>query len=446
MANIIQKVANLISPNLWGGYSLPDQKKEPSKKNLAGFISPVQLQRVRQDILSWREALTEAESVWYPQRVRMQRLYIDTILNGHVASCIDRRKDLTLLRDWQFCIDDKPQENITELFNKTWFASLIDFSLDAIFFGYSLIQLGDCINDEFPDLRIIKRWNVSPDRLNITRMTYSTTGLMFLEGEYHDWNVYVTTPNDIGTSICGYGLLYKVALYEIYLRNLLGFNGDFVELFAQPYRVGKTSKSQEGERAEMEETLRQMGSSGYAVIDPEDHIEFLETALGGSGYKGYADLEARCEKKISKLILGHADALDSTPGKLGSNNGKESPSYKALIDKQTKDGAFITNVINDMLLPRLRNIGFAIPDNCLFKFKNDAEEQEIREKEDIANKAAADIAYTLKQAGLQMDAKYLSDRTGIPVEEILAPLPSFNTTKSLNSSVKNKLEKLYGKG
>ena len=62
-------------------------------RNLTNYIAPVQLQRMRHDVAMWREAVVEAENAWYPHRVRMQRLYIDVILNGHVFSLMERRKD-----------------------------------------------------------------------------------------------------------------------------------------------------------------------------------------------------------------------------------------------------------------------------------------------------------------------------------------------------------------
>ena len=72
------------------------------KRDLRNIIAPVQLQRIRQDVQTWREVVAEAENAWYPHRVKAQRLFIDTINNGHVYACMERRKDLTLLRKWEF--------------------------------------------------------------------------------------------------------------------------------------------------------------------------------------------------------------------------------------------------------------------------------------------------------------------------------------------------------
>jgi len=435
---------NKVKNFAFGGGSMNPELETKDNKNLTNYPAPVQLQRIKQDIMSWRDALNEAENVWYPHRVKLQKLFIDTVINGHVSACIDRRKDLTLLRKWEFVNrEGKVDQKTTDMFmdtvkgqsqNKEWFNKFLNHSLDSIYFGYSLISLGDVINGEFPDLDIVKRWNVSPDRMNVTNFTYSISGAKFEDEPYRNWHVYVKTYNEIGTSKSGYGLLYKVANYEIFLRNVAGFNGDFVELFSQPYRVGKTTKKAgDPDYDAMAGAMQQMGSSGWALIDPQDEIEFLETALGGTGYQGYADFELRLEKKISKIILGHADAIDSVPGKLG-NSGEKAPAERAMEDKQTKDGAFIANVVNNSLLVKMRELGFAIPEETIAVLKNDAEIMEL-------NNAVIAQAVEMFKANLTMDGDYFTEQTGIPVTA--PPAPVVPAIPKLNESVKNKLEKIY---
>ena len=405
----------------------------PAKIKTAAKIGivPVQLSRIYQDSQSRRDAIAEAERAYFPFRYKMQQLFLNTTDNLHIKSCMERRKDLTLLRDWYFGEKDKPNEVVTELMNTKWFTSFLNYALDGLFYGYTLIYLGDLVNGKFPKISVVKRWNISPDRYEVGSFPYMPHGINFIEEEgIKDWYVYVETPNEIGTSPCGYGILYDVSVAEIFLRNLLGFNGTFVELFAQPFRHGKTTKTNEDERAEFEQAIINMGSSGYAITDPTDEILFIETALGGTGYKAYDNLEMRLQKLISKMILGHADAMDSVPGKLGAGNGADNPVFQAMQDKQTKDGAFIENIVNDILLPKLRVLGFPIPDDCMLCFKNDAEIMET------AN-TVSDLAVKVKQAGLQMDAAYFTEQTGIKVSAPVAPTPQ------LKPSIKNKLREIY---
>jgi phage gp29-like protein len=396
-----------------------DTSPQAVRRNLTNFITPVQLQRLKVDIAEWRRAIDEAEQAFYPHRVRMQRIYIDTVLNGHVWAAMDRRRDLTLLRKYKFLgqpdadgvrAENKELKTMFEGF--TWFNDFLGYGLDAQGYGYSLISLGDIINTEMVDVSLVRRWCVSPDRELVSSMVYTVDGVRWSDPAYKPWHIYVKTPTEHGVGKCGYGYLYKVALYEIIMRNVLGYNSDFVELYAQPYRVGKTSKTNEDERADMELALQSMGSNGYAVIDPNDEITFLETALGGTGWKGYENLEDRCKKFVSKIILGHADALDSTPGKLGGGqDGEQSPVAKALSDKQTKDGRFIQPIVNRELIPRLKELGFKIPDGWEFVFDNDDELVEQREREDKNNQATAQVAKTMKESGMEMDEVYFTERT-----------------------------------
>jgi phage gp29-like protein len=409
-----------------------DSNPQAVKRNLTNFITPVQLQRLRVDIGEWRRSQDEAELAYYPNRVRMQRIYIDTTLNGHVWAAMDRRRDLTLLRKYKFL--GPPNKDGVRAENKdlklmfegfTWFNDFLTYTLDAQGYGYSLISLGDIVSSEMQGVNLVRRWNVSPDRELVSTIIYAVDGASWNDPAYKPWHIYVKTPTEHGVGKCGYGYLYKVALYEIIMRNVLGYNADFVELYAQPYRVGKTSKTNEDERAEMEHALQSMGSSGYAVIDPNDEIEFLETALGGTGWKGYENLEDRCKKFISKIILGHADALDSTPGKLGGGqDGEQSPVAKALSDKQTKDGRFVQPIVNRELIPRLRDLGLQIPEGWEWTLDNDDEQVEQREREDKNNAVTATIAQTMKNAGLKMSAQYFQERTGIECEEIAEPDPN----------------------
>jgi hypothetical protein len=410
MANIFQQGYNYF-------FNRQSDSKEVISKNLSRYISPLQLERIRQDVGTWREAIREAESAYYPYRVKMQRIYQDTILNGHVFSCMERRNDLTLLRDFSIKIGEEDNDEWTKFLNDSWFHLWMAYGLDALAYGYQLVALGDLENNTFPNLTIIKRQNISPDRLNVTTLSYQNFGIQFLEEPYKDFHSYFKTPTENAASLCGYGYLYKVAIYEIYLRNLLGANADYVQTYGQPYRVGKTPKTQEAERAEMLEMLLSMGSSNAAVIDPEDSIEFISSAGGGSNVDSYDNLELRLEKKVSKVILGHADAMDSTAGKLGSEQGEDSPVAKALRDKKTKDGSYIENMVNGDLLPKLRDLGFNIPMDAVFSFKNDEEKEELREREDKSNAATAIIMKTISDAGGEPDWKYFSDRTGIKVEK-----------------------------
>lgn len=425
-------------------------ENSPAKRNIqnpSSYIYKQQLARLKQDIMAWRKAIDEVEQPWFPQRVKIQQLYQDTVLNGHVHACMEKRKRLTILKEFCFIgSDGKENEELTKLFRKKWFYNFMNYALDAQAYGYSLIGLGEIVNDKFPNMSLVRRYNVSPERYLIQHFMYSITGLNFMDDRVMDdygnriidWTAWIDTPSESGVTRCGNGYLYKVGLYEIFLRNILGYNGDFVELYSQPYRVGKTDKTEGPERDELERALRDMGSSGYAIIDPVDEIDFLETALGGTGYKGYESLESRCEAKVSKVILGHASAIDSTPGKLGNPQDVE----KALEETGQVDQRFFMDYMNETFIDKLRILGFDIPFGTEFKFKNDKEAQEHETAENTMNLAVAEIAKTMKDAGMEMDENYFTDRTGIKFVKT-APIDITNTAPTFGDKIQAKLKNLY---
>jgi hypothetical protein len=426
------RVSNVFLPN-----------KRVGKK---AHISPGQMNRIRQDAVTRKQAIEEAELSYYPFRVKLQRLYLNTAENGHIMACVERRKDLTLLRKWEFKnASGEVDKKVTDLFfdtidgktiKKAWFNNFISFSLDAIYYGYSLIYLGDIVNNEFVNSEVIKRWHVSPDRYIVSSYEYMTTGVNFLENEeIKDYYVYVPTPNKLGTSPCGYGIYYELSLYENLMRNLLGLNADYLEVNIAPFRQIKTYKTEERERAELEQIARDMGSNGYALTDPEDEIIFHPSGGSGTGYNAFDNSERRLEDKASQIILGHADAIKSIPGKLG-NDGEESPAQQALEDKQTKDGEFILAIVNKTLFDKMRALGFNIPEGTTACMLNDNEENENAQQ--IVN-----IAVEMKKGGLQMDAKYFTEKTKIPVSDI-QPAVSTNQ-QNLSAKITNKLKSMYGK-
>jgi hypothetical protein len=246
-------------------------------------------------------------------------------------------------------------------------------------------------------------------------------------------------------SKCGYGLLYKVALYEIIMRSLIGWNTDYSERFGMPTTIIKTVKDDEEERGKAEEAAQKLGSSGYMILDINDEFEFAETKGGqGTGWQTYDNLEGRCKKTISFLILGHEDAASSQPGKMGGQQGAKnldqdaSPIGQALAACESKDARFEENIVNNHLIPKLIKLGIPLPLGKKYKLKNDKERELQSTKETKKALDWATVAYTMSQAGLEMDEKQFADKSGVTASKVIEPpAPSFS------GGMKEKLAKLY---
>ena len=406
----------------------PDLPKKDANKLITAYHLP----RVRQDIGNWREAMQEMERRYVPYRVKSQILYQDVAINGHFFACMRKRKDMVMLKKWAIVDENNNiNEKWTAWITQKWFKDLLSYSHDAICYGYSFINWTGIENNRLKNLHLIQRQFISPDRNQIAMYPYAPVGKDIDDKDLLDWTLYVPTPSDHGISPCGYGLFYSVGIYEIILRNLLGQNTDFVELFSQPIRWAKSTK-REGEEYDMlERAMKDMGSSAYIITDPTDEIALLQSNSIGPSYQSFADLEQRCEKKISKILLGHADAMDSVPGKLGSGQGgkdKElTPVQQALADTEASDIEFITSVLNDSFIDKMRNIGFDIQTGLKFAVLNDKEEVEIKKQQDEQLGQAATYAKTFHDAGLKIPAEWLKERYDVPFEEVAAPVAGNET-------------------
>lgn len=106
--------------------------------------------------------------------------------------------------------------------------------------------------------------------------------------------------------------------------------------------------------------------------------------------------------------------MDSTAGKLGSDaNGSAVQALKAI---QTADGRFVTNLINSQLIPKMRQIGFDLPEGIYFEFSDNEMEQEEEAMELDRQLKVANLALKLKQAGLSVLPEWVTEKTEIPVE------------------------------
>ncbi len=442
---IMDRPKNLFSPLGTGiggnqmSYILPPNMRPPNPKDLRTYIAPVQFARVRADISSIVEAVSEAEQGFYPHRVKLQRLFMGIDDNLFIKSCIERRRELTLLRDFHF-EDDKGNidEKTTELFQKEWFYDFRIHAWNAKLYGYSLIQISDIDKSTgVPyEISIVPREHVSPDRKNVTTFIYSIGGAVFQPQETKDYRVtendfsghaiWVPTISEQGHSSCGYGMYYNLAVAAVFLRNNLGFNADYVEMFAQPFRHAKTNHIPNSpEWNQLAKLLNDMGNSGWAITGMDDLIDFVDANKSGTGYQSYDNLEHRLKSEAAAFILGHPSAMQVTPGRLGSSQGgQQSPEQAAIQDKQTADGKSETRIVENAL-PKFRKLGMKIPEGVRYILSNDDEEFQAQKRQNDTNLVYFSGLAQAKAAGLEIaDEEQVEEMTKIKFTKVEEPTPA----------------------
>ena len=122
----------------------------------------------KKDIASWRRAWQIAISVDNPRRLSLYDIYADALVDGHITGCIEQRKSKTLSRPFKLTDKDGTEHpEASAIFEREWFHDFLDLALDAIFWGHSLIEMGEVIKDEegmrFASVKIIPRKHVIPE-------------------------------------------------------------------------------------------------------------------------------------------------------------------------------------------------------------------------------------------------------------------------------------------
>lgn len=391
-------------------------KKLPEKGNVTNAIKIQQtLYRTRQDIGTWRSALTQAENIQYPQRQNLYRLYKDVVMDAHLTACINTRKNLILGQEFIVCDNEgNVNEEKTMFLQKKWFYDFVCYALDSIYYGHSLIQFGDIVSDEFSYVELVPREYVKPEFKIVANNPASFTGINYTEPLYDRWSIGVGGDRDLG-------LLAKATPYVLWKKIATTAWSEYAEVFGTPIRIGKTNVRDNQTRSNMEQFLKNMGTSSYAVVDTDDIIEMIESNKSDA-HEVFDMLIERCNSEISKLILGQTGTTDEK-----SYSGSANVHERILKQYEEADEIFIENIFKYQLVPLLNKHGFGF-ENLVIKTKED-------NKFSDEEKAKIDMEL-LKYYKIPSD--YIESEYGTPVEEKVKEPEEDNVKK-----VKNKLEKYY---
>jgi hypothetical protein len=381
-------------PNLSYPKNSADKRKQPQKARLAPQIQQFNLARAREDLRTWKEAVISAESILYPRRWLLARVYRQVVFDAHLSSLVQTRKLMTLGKPYQL-VNEKGEEqpDKTALLESQWFRKFLDYTLDSLFYGYSLVELGDIDKNGYTDISRLPDEYVVPE-FGILQKTQGDTegGIRYTGQPYADWCIGIGEPRDLG-------LFHKAAPLVLWKQNVIGAWSEFAEIFGMPFRMGMTDIQNEELRSNMVEMLREMGGAGWGVFHSEDKISFIETTKTDA-YQVYKEFIDLADQQLSKLILGQTGTTDEKAF-AGSAKVHQDIAHQYI----QADGRFVEFVINDQLLPRMLLHGFPVQ-GLKFRF-NTLEKLSLQEQFDMVKEL---LPYK------HIPDEWIRDRFGIPAE------------------------------
>lgn len=308
-----------------------------------------------QDIARWRTAWQMALNVERPDRRRLHQLYIDTEIDGHLSGAVQQRNGMT--KQKSFRITDKDgneNKELSELFESAWFKDFIDYALQSIYWGHSLIELGNVVEGadgslKYDEVNLVPRNHVIPEYGVILKKEDDEikSGYNYKKEPLADWVVEVGKKDNLG-------LLLKATPHCISKRHSGSFWDQFEEIFGMPLRIAKTTSRDEKDRAKIEQMMQNLGAAAWALFPEGTEVELKETSKTDA-YQVYDMRIERCNSELSKIILCQTMTIDN-----GSSKSQSQTHLEVFKNLVAGDADMIRDVVNDKLIPRMIKHGFPL--------------------------------------------------------------------------------------
>ena len=295
------------------------------------IIRLTQPKRFNIDTSDFMAAIHAAENVDYAQRTKLYDLYTDILLDAHLSSVIDKRKNAVLSSSVEFQRNGKPDDAINEQILSPWFYRCVSDILDARFWGFSLLQFYK--NNEWIDYDLVPRKHVEPIRKLILSRQTDIQGISW--DEFSDL-LFVGRDADLG-------LLAKAAPWVIYKRNTTADWAQFSEVFGMPIQEYIYDTDDEDARERALQDANSIGSLATFIHGKDTELQLREAGNKAGSADVYERLVERCNSEISKLILGNTLTTES------SDNGTQALGtvHKKVEESVAKaDREYVLKVLN----------------------------------------------------------------------------------------------------
>lgn len=353
----------------------------------------------RKDIGQWRRAWQYAINVDNPNRRALYDIYRDTETDLHLSGCIEQRRGFVLSRSFHIVDASGVEvEQATTLFDAPWFKDFMRLALDSVFWGHSLIELGNPLNDAtgkriYDRVTLIPRKHVIPEygRVIINEGTAWQSGIDYRAEPYISSLIEVGRPGNLG-------LLLKATPQVIAKRNALAFWDNFAEVFGMPMRIAKVDARDQSAIDRADEMLRAMSHNFSAVFDEGTEIQLVEAAKGDA-FNVYDRRIDRANSELSKLIIGQTMTIED-----GSSLSQSQTHLEVLKNLTEADCDMLRDAINNQLIPRMVADGFPVKG---LRFDWDYSIDYTPEQQ---------VAYeTMIVDRYDIDPEYFAEKYGLPV-------------------------------
>ncbi|MRJ09175.1 DUF935 family protein [Ornithobacterium rhinotracheale] len=347
----------------------------------------------RMEINHWQSARYARYQVEFPRTYPLEEVYQDIMLDGHLTAVTENRTLRVVNNDFIFAIDGVKDEKLTDYIkDKEWFENTIKWAHESIYHGNSVIWIKEFTKGEIQEVELVERGLVIPERHLLLKDWDATEGIDIRE---------VSDVLLMAQFYSPVGLLEKAAVYCILKRHSWGSWDEFEELFGIPIRIAKIASQSDAVKNEVAGWLEEMGSAPYGVFPIGTEVDIKENSKSDAFQVFYRKIEA-LDKELSKLVL-HQTMTTENGGSRAQGGVHENTLKEVIYADNKKMLAFL----NNKLIPAMRNLGYAIPENAKIQI-----EQVADPKEQIA------VDGVLLGSGYILKKEYIEQTYGVEIEQM----------------------------
>lgn len=246
----------------------------------------------------------------------------DLSYSPEVQSAILARESAVIGDPWEIIGDNEEETKfITYNLEKLGINSIFREIFHALWYGYTILQHPiQKVNNHWEYIKIDSlpsEWFCFDKKSQLIPSNHTnTTPLNMTIGDL-DKEVELVQYRPTFINPYGESLLTRVFWSATWIRGTMDLWISYIDRFGDDSIVGRVELANDDKKMAMLHAIQEFRSSGAMVIEGSDSIDILKSDKSSSSqlFKDFYDL---CTKQISKVVLGHSSALDSTPGKLGN--------------------------------------------------------------------------------------------------------------------------------
>lgn len=359
------------------------------------------LHRQKSFVKTWRNAQQAALREQHSSYYQLFNLFADINDDPFIYSKKKIRTDYVLSRDRMFKKgEEEADDKVKEFFNKKWVDDFFKYASDSIFFGSSIVKIGDIINDELTELELVPRIFTNPKRKEILARYTDSNGTSIEDNSLKDWYFIMCDEIEGDSNL---GLFNKISPEYVWSKQSRSTLSDYIQKLGVPPVIMKTSSIDEQEKLNSMAMLENFQNSTTALIDINDEIELVETT-NNNNHEIYNVANEIYSNNITSLILG-SSSLGDEKSFVGSAEISESISNMISLS----DMKYIEHYFNNELIPRLVKLGLTFLEGVTLHIS--------REKKQDSEELFLKVVELMK-VGAQVNADWIEETFQIPIDKI----------------------------